>query len=65
MLMVTMLAQMPDLRHKVMADHVSDDYGYCRDCRNARWPCELYDIAAKAQQIGANQRRGRHVRVTA
>ena len=52
MLMATMLAQMPDLRSRVQADHVPDRDGYCRDCRDARWPCELYQIAIEAEHLG-------------
>ena len=51
MLMATMLARMPDLRSRVQAEHVPDSAGYCRDCRDARWPCELYEIATRAAYL--------------
>lgn len=52
MLMATMLARMPDLRERVQAEHVADAGGCCRECRdNTPWPCELYWIAATAENI--------------
>jgi hypothetical protein len=50
MLMVEMLARMPDLRRRIYVDHVSDGAGYCRDCQGARWPCELVQLAAEADR---------------
>jgi len=50
MLMVEMLARMPDLRRRIYVDHVSDGAGYCRDCHGARWPCELVQLAAEADR---------------
>jgi hypothetical protein len=51
MLMATLLARMPDLRRQVQADHVPDEHGYCRDCGLTRWPCELYEIATRAEHL--------------
>jgi hypothetical protein len=51
MLMATLLARMPDLRHQVMTDHRPDEHGQCRDCEGAQWPCELYVIADRAERL--------------
>jgi len=50
MLIVEMLARMPDLRRRIYVDHVSDGAGYCRDCQGARWPCEMVQLAAEADR---------------
>jgi hypothetical protein len=56
MLMATMLARMPDLRQRVQADHVPDSAGHCSECRDeTKWPCELYWIAAEAENLGSGQ----------
>ena len=52
-LMATMLADMPDLRIRVQAQHIPDQNGHCADCRDGiRWPCDVYRIAAEAEQRG-------------
>jgi hypothetical protein len=54
MLMATMLARMPDLRERVQADHIADSSGCCQECReDTPWPCELYWIAATAENLGS------------
>ena len=51
MLMMKLLARMPDLRQRVQTEHVPDEHGHCRDCREAQWPCELYQIAVNAERF--------------
>lgn len=58
MLMATMLAQMPDLLSRVQYDHTADRDGYCRECRDVRWPCEVFQIASDAERLGGH-RQGR------
>lgn len=53
MLMVELLARMPDLRRRIQRDHVSDATGHCRDCHGARWPCEVYQLANQADRLHA------------
>jgi hypothetical protein len=56
MLMASMLAQMPELRRQVQADHAAERGGSCRECGPAtRWPCEVYQIAVCAEHIGAGR----------
>lgn len=58
-LIATMLADMPDLRLRVQAQHIPDQNGHCADCRdNIRWPCEVYRIAADAERRDGRGRRG-------
>jgi hypothetical protein len=57
-LIASMLADMPELRLRVQAQHVPDQLGYCADCRdNIRWPCEVSRIAAEAERRGGPVRR--------
>ncbi|HEY1968906.1 MAG TPA: hypothetical protein VGH89_13230 [Pseudonocardia sp.] len=52
MLMTSMLARMPDLRHQVQSEHVSDSRGHCQECGpTTHWPCEVYEIAAEAERL--------------
>jgi hypothetical protein len=50
MLMVEMLARMPDLRRRIQAEHIADASGRCRDCHGAQWPCELYRLAIEVDR---------------
>jgi len=50
MLMVEMLARMPDLRRRIQAEHLADSTGHCRDCQGAQWPCELYRLATEVDR---------------
>ncbi|WP_028937124.1 hypothetical protein [Pseudonocardia spinosispora] len=50
MMMVEMLAQMPDLRRRILADHVADSTGHCRDCARAIFPCEVFLMASEADR---------------
>jgi len=50
MLMVEMLARMPDLRRRIQAEHIADARGRCRDCHGAQWPCELYRLAIEVDR---------------
>jgi hypothetical protein len=50
MLMVEMLARMPDLRRRIQAEHIADATGRCRDCRGAQWPCEMYRLATEVDR---------------
>ncbi|HEY0575708.1 MAG TPA: hypothetical protein VGD73_16525 [Pseudonocardia sp.] len=50
MLMVEMLARMPDLRRRIQTEHIADSTGHCRDCHGAQWPCELYRLASEVDR---------------
>jgi hypothetical protein len=50
MLMVEMLARMPDLRRRIQAEHIADATGRCRDCHGAQWPCEMYRLATEVDR---------------
>lgn len=57
-LIASLLADMPELRLRVQAQHIPDQNGYCADCRDSiRWPCEVSRIAAEAERRGAPGRR--------
>lgn len=54
--MAAILAGMPDVWQRVLTDHVADEYGRCRECRNAAgvaaaWPCMTRQIAEEARQV--------------
>jgi hypothetical protein len=51
MLMVELLARMPDLRRRIQREHVADAAGRCRDCHGARWPCEMSRLAIQADRL--------------
>ncbi|WP_156934650.1 hypothetical protein [Pseudonocardia spinosispora] len=51
MLMARLLARMPDLRQRVQTEHVPDAHGNCQECGVAQWPCELYEIASRADEL--------------
>jgi hypothetical protein len=56
MRMAVILAGMPDLRRRFLAEHAPDRIGRCQECRNGsspatEWPCLPYRIALEAQQI--------------
>ncbi|MGD9530344.1 MAG: hypothetical protein AB7I38_15880 [Dehalococcoidia bacterium] len=51
--MSTLLADMPDLYHRVLVTHVRGADGRCRECPGVPWPCELQQIAAEADRLGA------------
>lgn len=47
------LAAMPDLLARALAEHVPDDHGRCRECRaddgtSAPWPCAMRLLADEA-----------------
>ena len=55
------LAAMPDLLARALAEHVPDDHGRCRECRaddgtSAPWPCAMRLLAdeARGMNIGPN-----------
>lgn len=57
-LIASLLADMPELRLRVQAQHIPDQNGYCADCRDSiRWPCEVSRIAAEAERRGGPGRR--------
>ncbi len=67
--MAAILASMPDVWQRVLADHVADQHGRCRECRNAAgvsapWPCLSWEIAEEARQVhlGEGRSAGRHAR---
>lgn len=48
------LAGMPDLLQRALAEHVPDAAGRCRECRTttgaaAHWPCAMRMLADEAQ----------------
>jgi hypothetical protein len=48
------LAAMPDLLARALAEHVPDDHGRCRECRaddgtSAPWPCAMRLLADEAR----------------
>ena len=48
------LAAMPDLLARALAEHVPDENGRCRECRaddgtSAPWPCAMRLLADEAQ----------------
>lgn len=56
MRMAAILAEMPDLRRRFLAEHAPDRVGRCRECRSgggpaSEWPCLPYRIALEAQRI--------------
>ena len=57
MSMALVMSQMPDVWRKVLAEHVGDEAGRCRACRNANgevatWPCQTYRVAQEAEWVG-------------
>lgn len=56
MAMAQVMSAMPDVWRRVLAEHVPDERGHCRECRSAQgvsapWPCLTYGIAEQAKQI--------------
>ena len=56
MSMALVMSQMPDVWRKVLAEHVGDERGRCRACRNANgetaaWPCQTYRVAQEAKWV--------------
>ncbi len=54
--MAWILADMPDLWHRILTEHVSDSHGRCVKCRDrlgaaAPWPCVTRQVAAEARAI--------------
>ncbi len=54
--MALILADMPDLWHRILTEHVSDSHGRCASCRDrsgaaAPWPCVARQIADEARAI--------------
>jgi len=53
--MAGVLADMPDVVRRLLAEHVPDRLGRCTACRNAgsgvRWPCTLHQIATRASDL--------------
>lgn len=52
MLMARLLARMPDLRQRIQTEHIADARGNCRECGITQWPCEVYEIATRAEYLG-------------
>jgi len=57
MLMSKLLAGMPDLCDRVLATHVRDRHGRCRECSGVQWPCQVQQIAQEAHRLGRPRRR--------
>lgn len=57
MAMAAILAGMPDMLERILAEHVPDEAGDCRACRDATgvagWPCILRELAEEARYIAA------------
>ena len=57
--MAGVLAQMPEVFGRLLADHVPDRLGRCSACRNAGsgvvWPCTLHQIATRASVLHAER----------
>lgn len=55
MSMAVVMAEMPDVWRKVLAEHVPDERQYCRACFHdggrASWPCQTYRIAQEAKWV--------------
>lgn len=52
--MAMILADMPDLWHRILSEHVSDAHGRCVQCRDrsgaaAPWPCATRQVADEAR----------------
>lgn len=62
MLMSTLLADMPDLCHRVLTTHVKDRHGRCRECEGVRWPCALHRIAHEAELLARPRLRNLRMR---
>lgn len=63
MMMVTILAAMPDVLQRVLFEHIADDRGRCWECRDssgiaADWPCLTRMIAEEAERLANSRRRG-------
>lgn len=55
--LVTVLAAMPDVWRRLLAEHVPDGHGRCCGCTvpghgipGASWPCSLHLLAARAER---------------
>ncbi len=58
MMMVTILAAMPEVRSRALIEHVPDYQGRCWACRisaeeAAAWPCAARRIAEEAEAMAA------------
>jgi hypothetical protein len=55
--MASVLAGMPEVFGRLLAEHVPDRLGRCAACRNAGsgvvWPCSLHQIATRASELHA------------
>ena len=53
--LVQVLARMPDLRMRTLAEHGPDHAGYCLGCRDrgarTTWPCMLWQIGTAAEGL--------------
>jgi hypothetical protein len=57
------LAAMPDLLARALAEHVPDDHGRCRECRSddgtsAPWPCAMRLLADEARGMNNGSKNG-------
>jgi hypothetical protein len=57
------LAAMPDLLARALAEHVPDDHGRCRECRaddgtSAPWPCAMRLLADEARGMTSAKTNG-------
>ena len=62
MTMATILAAMPDMRSRVLIEHVPDYQGRCWTCRisaeeAAAWPCAARRIAEEAESMAQERDR--------
>lgn len=54
--MAQILADMPDMWHAALEDHVPDHDGHCQACRDtsgisAPWPCLTREVAEEGKYI--------------
>ena len=53
--MAVVMSEMPDVWRRVLAEHVPDAQGNCRECFHAggraSWPCQTYRIAEEAKWV--------------
>lgn len=56
MALASILSTMPDLLQRTLLQHSPDQFGYCRECREASgiaatWPCATRELAEEAEFI--------------
>jgi hypothetical protein len=55
--LISILAAMPGLTERLLADHIDDRTGHCRSCPLGGqagfhvWPCSIRDMAERAHEL--------------